>query len=29
VELHRSHIMEKLRVRSVAELIRLVVERQG
>jgi FixJ family two-component response regulator len=29
VELHRSHIMEKLRVHSVAELIRLVIERQG
>jgi two-component system response regulator DctR len=29
VELHRSHIMEKLRVRSVAELIRLMMERQG
>lgn len=29
VELHRSHIMEKLRVRSVAELIRLVVERRN
>jgi FixJ family two-component response regulator len=28
VELHRSHIMEKLRVRSVAELIRLVIERR-
>ena len=28
VELHRSHIMEKLRVRSVAELIRLVVEQR-
>jgi FixJ family two-component response regulator len=26
VELHRSHIMQKLRVRSVAELIRLVLE---
>src|ERR1700759_4580934 len=26
VELHRSHIMEKLRVHSVAELIRLVIE---
>jgi FixJ family two-component response regulator len=26
VELHRSHIMEKLQVRSVAELIRLVIE---
>jgi RNA polymerase sigma factor (sigma-70 family) len=26
VELHRSHIMEKLKVRSVAELIRLVIE---
>jgi two-component system response regulator DctR len=26
VELHRSHIMEKLRVHSVAELIRLVME---
>jgi FixJ family two-component response regulator len=29
VELHRSHIMEKLRVRSVAELIRLVIERRN
>jgi len=29
VELHRSHIMEKLHVRSVAELIRLVVEQRG
>jgi FixJ family two-component response regulator len=29
VELHRSHIMEKLRVHSVAELIRLVIERRG
>jgi two-component system response regulator DctR len=29
VELHRSHIMEKLRVRSIAELIRLMMERQG
>ena len=29
VELHRSHIMEKLRVRSVAELIRLVVEHRN
>ena len=29
VELHRSHIMEKLRVRSVAELIRLVVEHRS
>ena len=29
VELHRSHIMEKLQVRSVAELIRLVVERRN
>ena len=28
VELHRSHIMEKLRVHSLAELIRLVVERR-
>ena len=28
VELHRSHIMEKLRVHSLAELIRLVVEQQ-
>ena len=26
VELHRSHIMEKLHVRSVAELIRLVMD---
>jgi two-component system response regulator DctR len=26
VELHRSHIMEKLQVRSVAELIRLVMD---
>jgi two-component system, LuxR family, response regulator FixJ len=26
VELHRSHIMEKLRVRSAAELIRLMME---
>ena len=26
VELHRSHIMEKLQVRSVAELIRLVLD---
>jgi FixJ family two-component response regulator len=26
VELHRSHIMDKLQVRSVAELIRLVIE---
>jgi len=29
VELHRGHIMEKLRVRSAAELIRLVVERRN
>ena len=29
VELHRSHIMEKLRVRSVAELIRLVIEQRS
>jgi len=29
VELHRSHIMEKLHVRSVAELIRLVVEQRN
>jgi two-component system response regulator DctR len=29
VELHRSHIMEKLRVRSVAELIRFMMARQG
>ena len=29
VELHRSHIMEKLHVRSVAELIRLVMERRN
>ena len=29
VELHRSHIMEKLRVRSVAELIKLVIERRN
>ena len=28
VELHRSHIMEKLQVRSAAELIRLVVEQR-
>ena len=28
IELHRSHIMGKLRVRSVAELIRLVIERR-
>jgi FixJ family two-component response regulator len=28
VELHRSHIMEKMRVHSVAELIRLVIERR-
>jgi FixJ family two-component response regulator len=28
VELHRGHIMEKLRVHSVAELIRLVIERR-
>jgi FixJ family two-component response regulator len=28
VELHRSHILDKLRVKSVAELIRLVVERR-
>src|SRR5580692_11731564 len=28
VELHRGHIMEKLRVRSAAELIRLVIERR-
>ena len=28
VELHRSHILDKLGVRSVAELIRLVVERR-
>ncbi len=28
VELHRSHIMEKLRVHSLAELIRLVIERR-
>jgi FixJ family two-component response regulator len=27
VELHRGHIMEKLRVRSAAELIRLVLQR--
>jgi FixJ family two-component response regulator len=29
VELHRSHIMEKLRVRSAAELIRLMMERRN
>jgi FixJ family two-component response regulator len=29
VELHRSHIMEKLQVHSVAELIRLVIERRN
>jgi FixJ family two-component response regulator len=29
VELHRSHIMEKLQVRSVAELIKLVIERRN
>ena len=29
VELHRSHIMEKLHVRSVAELIRLVIEQRS
>jgi len=29
VELHRSHIMEKLRVHSLAELIRRVMERRG
>jgi FixJ family two-component response regulator len=29
VELHRGHIMEKLRVRSAAELIRLVIERRN
>ena len=29
VELHRSHIMEKLRVHSVAELIRLVIEQRN
>jgi FixJ family two-component response regulator len=29
VELHRGHIMEKLRVSSAAELIRLVVERRN
>jgi FixJ family two-component response regulator len=29
VELHRSHIMEKLQVRSVAELIRLVIEHRS
>jgi FixJ family two-component response regulator len=29
VELHRSHIMEKMRVRSVAELIRLAIERRN
>ena len=29
VELHRSHIMEKLRVHSVAELIQLVIERRN
>jgi two-component system response regulator DctR len=28
VELHRSHIMDKLRAHSLAELIRLVVEQQ-
>ena len=28
VELHRSHILEKLQVHSVAELIRLVMERR-
>jgi two-component system response regulator DctR len=28
VELHRGHIMEKLRVRSAAELIRLVIEQR-
>jgi FixJ family two-component response regulator len=28
VELHRSHIMEKLGVRSVAELVKLVIERR-
>jgi FixJ family two-component response regulator len=29
VELHRSHILEKLRVQSLAELIRLVIEQRG
>jgi two-component system response regulator DctR len=29
VELHRSHVMEKLGVRSVAELIKLVMERSN
>jgi two-component system response regulator DctR len=29
VELHRSHIMEKLQVRSAAELIRLVLKRRN
>jgi len=29
VELHRGHIMEKLRVRSAAELIRIVIERRN
>ena len=29
VELHRSHIMEKLGVRSVAELIKLVMQRSN
>ena len=29
VELHRGHIMDKLRVHSVAELIRLVIEHRG
>jgi two-component system response regulator DctR len=29
VELHRGHIMEKLRVRSAAELIRLVIEQRN
>ena len=28
VELHRGHIMEKLQVRSAAELIRLVIEQR-
>ena len=28
VELHRCHIMEKLQVRSAAELIRLVIEQR-
>jgi len=29
VELHRGHILDKLAVRSVAELVRVVMEQRG